>query len=77
MTELADHRMVARWESRTGRWWATLHHYGERAYGYGGDGCGGVLYADSDDDAVSQVQDRVDKGLFQPDDNKTPMRRTF
>lgn len=65
---------LARWESKSGKWYATVERLREGAYTYTGDGTGGVFYVDDDDAAIAHVQELVDKGLFQPDANKTPMR---
>ena len=66
--------LLARWVSRGGRYKAELFRE-SGGYRYSGDGCGGWLVAMSDDDAITETQRRVDSGYFQPDANKTPMRR--
>jgi predicted Rdx family selenoprotein len=69
------HRIVAKWVSRSGKHHVTLLH-DDLGYVYVAPGCGGVLgrFA-SDDEAITEIQRRVDDGLFQPDANKTPMSR--
>lgn len=71
----ASPMIVARWESKTRKWFVVLESFDGRGYGYTANDSGGVLYADDDADAIAQVQARVDLGLFQPDAAKTPMRR--
>ena len=68
--------MKIRWQSKTGRWWVELKHLSDHAYSYQSNGgSGGVFYVVSDEAAITHVQTLVDKGLFQPDANKTPMQR--
>lgn len=76
--------IIARWESRSGKWHAVLSH-SERSdssavYFYEGTVggfalAGGVIIAGNEEDAIAQMQAKVDAGTFQPDANKTPMRR--
>jgi hypothetical protein len=68
-------RLVARWESRSGKWFVEVHHLRSGGYMYEAPGAGGVLNAGSDTDAIRAIQAKVDAGLFQPDSAKTPMRR--
>lgn len=66
-------RVVARWESRGRKHFVELYkdQYG---YGYRAVGAGGFLGALADDQtAVATIERRVND--FQPDANKTPMRR--
>jgi len=44
---------------------------------YIGDRCGGGITASTADEAIIKMQARVDSGYFQPDANKTPMRRVL
>lgn len=77
---------IARWESRGGKYWVDLYYNPafKLANGttiidahYKGDGCGGGVSAQSEADAIAQMQKRIDAGYFQADANKTPMRRVL
>ena len=75
-TVAGDPVIIAYWESKSGRWAVHLETFGEGGYGYQATNhSGGVLYADTDEEAIAEVQKKVDIGLFQPDANKTPMIR--
>lgn len=66
-------RVVARWESKSGKWHVTLY---QDAYGYTykAVNAGGNLGAlPSDADAIAAIEPRVND--FQPDANKGAMRR--
>lgn len=66
---------LARWESRSGKWYAEVRHLSGRGYAYEGNGCCGVFYVDSDADAIAYTEDRIATGIFQPDANTSPLRR--
>lgn len=68
--------LIAKWESRSGKYYAELFHDGESAF-YCGDDCGGNLGLMSKESAITTLQARVDSGYFLPDAAKTPMKRTF
>ena len=67
---------IARWESRGGVYFATLYRETDGAYTYRGVDCGGCLGVMAKELAVSEMERRVMEGYFQPDVNKTPMKRT-
>ena len=60
------------WESRGGRYFV---HLFETEYGfkYNADGAGGHLAASTRENAITEIKPRLND--FQPDANKTPMRR--
>ena len=66
--------LVARWESRSGKWWAELYR-DSLGYSYRAVGAGGVLGGASEAEAVAEMEKRLP--LFQPDAAKTPMRRVL
>ncbi len=77
-------KRIARWESRGGKYWVDLYFNPEfkLASGqiivdahYSGTGCGGGVPAQSESEAITHMQGKVDSGYFQADANKTPMRR--
>jgi hypothetical protein len=68
------YEVIARWESKTGKHWAELHHDGTAAF-YRGEGCGGNMGICDKDSAISVLQMKVDSGYFLPDSAKTPMKR--
>lgn len=68
-----DKLIIARWESKSGKYHVTLYcdDYG---YSYSAVNAGGNLGAfASDADAIAAIAPRVND--FQPDANKTPMQR--
>jgi hypothetical protein len=68
---------IARWESRSGKYFAELEK-DDKGYTYTGNGCGGNLgMIESDEVAVTMMQVRIDSGYFLPDSAKTPMKRVF
>lgn len=76
--------LIARWESRGGKYWVELYYNPEfkLANGsvvidahYKGNGCGGSLPATSETNAIENMQRMVDQGYFQADSNKTSMKR--
>jgi hypothetical protein len=79
-------KRIARWESRGGKYWVDL--FFNPAFHlcngtdvvdahYRGDNCGGgVDGVSTEAEAIAAIQTRyVDRGYFQADANKTPMRR--
>lgn len=79
-------KLIARWESRSGKYWVNLYFNPEFKLAdgriipnahYKGVDCGGGLAAATPEDAIAQMQTRVASGYFQPDANKTPMKRTI
>ncbi len=77
--------IIARWESRGGKYWVEMDLFipsegdyaGVEMYGYVGDHGGGGLAARNRDDAFVEMQAKIDRGQFLPDKAKTPMRRVF
>ena len=63
---------VARWESRGGHYYVEIFR-DAMGYTYSGRGCGGVIAATGDSDAIEQIAARLQD--FQADATKTPMRR--
>ena len=79
---LEDTVEIASWVSRSGKDYVHLSRMngsgtdGSTPYSYTARGAGGVLYAKSDQEAVAQIQVKVDSGYFLPDAAKTPMKRS-
>ena len=84
--EQNEPKLIARWESRGGKYWVNL--YFNPAFHlcngtdmvdahYRGDGCcGGVDGVKTESEAIAAMQSRyIDRGYFQADANKTPMHR--
>ena len=82
----SEPKLIARWESRGGKYWVNLYFNPcfHLANGtdivdahYRGDGCGGgVDGVQTEAEAIAAMQTRhVDRGYFQADANKTPMHR--
>lgn len=77
-------KLIARWESRGGKYYAELFYNPSfklangnvviDAY-YQGNGCGGSVPATSEETAIAWMENRVASGYFQADANKTPMHR--
>ena len=72
--------IVAQWESRGGRYKLTLERRtldnGFSFLCYEGDGCGGGFDLDTtNEQAINELQEKVNRGYFQPDANKTIMKR--
>jgi len=65
--------LVARWESKSGKHYAELYR-DDWGYCYKANGAGGNLGSVPEADAIASIERRVND--FQPDANKTPMRRT-
>ena len=72
-------RKIARWESIG--WTFTLIPPSSspvaRSLYYRGDSSGGGIEASTEAEAITAMQARLDRGGFQPDAAKTPMRRVF
>jgi len=84
--EQSEPKLIARWESRGGKYWVNL--YFNPAFHlcngtdivdahYRGDNCsGGVDGVKTESEAIAAMQSRyIDRGYFQADANKTPMHR--
>lgn len=67
-------QLIARWESKSGKYWAELY-MDSIGPSYKGVDCGGSMGNLTADAAVAAMQQKVDMGYFQPDANKTPMKR--
>lgn len=76
--------MVARWESRSGKHYVELFYNPEFKLAdgrividahYSAPRASGGITAASLDDAIAKMEARVATGYFQPDANKTPMKR--
>lgn len=67
------YEVIARWESKSGKYWAELHHDGQAAF-YRGPGCGGNLGLVDRTTAIEKLQALVDTGYFLPDSAKTGMK---
>jgi len=70
-------KIIAKWESKSHKWFAVLYEHTNGAYSYSGASCGGSLGIIPRQQAIDLMQSRVDQGYFQPDANKTPMRRVL
>jgi hypothetical protein len=74
-------KLIARWETRNGKHFCELTRHerdGDPAYSYRGNGCGGSLgVLRSDDDAVSQIVNRIGLAYFAPDAAKIGLRLVF
>ena len=68
---------VARWESRTGKHWVELRWSNEFGFSYTSPNAGGSLAANTTDEAIAELAPRLEPyaGYFQPDSNKTAMKR--
>lgn len=83
--EQSEPKLIARWESRGGKYWIDLYfnpcfHFcdGTSAVDahYRGRGCGGgVDGVTTENEAIAAMQAQIDRGYFQADANKTPMHR--
>lgn len=69
--------IIARWESKGGKYWVEVEEFDSGGWGYSGKGCGGVMGATSREDAIEKMRVRVCAGEFLPDAAKTPMSRTI
>jgi len=77
-------KLIARWESRSGKHWVDLYFNPafKLADGrivtdahYQGVRCGGGIQADSPETAITAMETLIARGGFQYDANKTPMKR--
>ena len=84
--EQQEPKLIARWESRGGKYWVNLFFNpafhlanGQTVVDahYRGDSCGGGIDGQTESEAITAMQKRVDSGYFQADANKTPMHRTL
>jgi hypothetical protein len=82
--EQQEPKRIARWESRGGKYWIDLFFNpcfhlanGQDVVDahYRGQGCGGGVQAQTENEAIAAMQARIDCGYFQADANKTPMHR--
>jgi hypothetical protein len=76
--------MIARWESRSGKHYVELFYNPEFKLAdgrividahYRAPHAGGGITATSREDAIAKMEARVASGYFQPDANRTPMKR--
>jgi len=70
---------IARWESRTGKHWVELEWNNEFGFSYVSPDACGSLVANTTDEAIAELAPRLEPyaGYFQPDSNKTPMKRVY
>ena len=68
-------KILARWESKSGKHWVELTQGESGGVFYRAPQAIGSLGIVEDSKAIEELQRRVDLGYFQPDANKTPMRR--
>jgi hypothetical protein len=82
--EQTEPKRIARWESRGGKYWVDLFFNpcfhlcnGTDVVDahYRGDNCSGPVNGQTELEAIADMQQRVDRGYFQADANKTPMHR--
>lgn len=66
--------VVARWESRNGKYWVVLLK-DDLGYTYQTVGGAGTVVAQSDEAALLRMEAKVRLGYFLPDSYKTAMRR--
>jgi hypothetical protein len=65
--------VLARWESQRGKDWIEVYENPGSGCGYQGRGCGGWMGNVTREEAVADIQRRVDQGCFCS--QKTPMRK--
>ena len=71
-------KTIARWESLGGRYIVELVKANGSGFYYRGDECGGYLGNDlTQEQAIAEIEARCEPGAgyFQPDYNKTAMKR--
>ena len=82
--EQSEPKLIARWESRGGKYWVNLYFNPafHLANGtdmvdahYCDDRSGGPVDGQTESEAIAAMQTCVDRGYFQADANKTPMHR--
>lgn len=52
--------VVAKWESRGGRYWLILYRREDGSFGYRGDGCGGNLGNTAEETAIAHCKTLVE-----------------
>jgi hypothetical protein len=68
--------IIARWESKSGKYWVELTRGESGGVFYNAPGATGSLgMALTDEEALADMQARVDSGYFLPDTHKTPMKK--
>lgn len=72
MTEQRE--TLARWKSRSGKWYVELYRTKHGVSYNARDACG-HLGEMSDEDAITEMSVRVERGGFQPDNARTPMKK--
>lgn len=78
MMTLEHDTLIGRWESRNGAHVAELWKMHGSGYYYTGNGCSGYFGNDINEaQAIAMMEERCQPGMgyFQPDANKTAMRR--
>ncbi len=68
---------IARWESKTGKYWVALFSDGVSAWYNSDNGVGSLGKITNDAAAIATMQTKVDTGYFLPDTAKTPMRKVI
>ncbi len=66
---------LAKWESKSGKYWVTLTRSDYGVSYTAPQACGTFANPITDAEAIAQMANQVALGYFQPDANKTPMRR--
>jgi antirestriction protein len=75
MAQTEDKKVVARWESKSGKHWVELCQYDDGGFGFRSPDSGGVMAGKTMEDALAELQKKIDAGYFQPDAAKTSMKR--
>lgn len=73
-------RLIGRWESKGGAYAAELWKMEGSGFYYSGMGCHGYFGNDlPESEAIARMEERClpGAGFFQPDNNKSPMKRVF
>lgn len=71
-------KVIAQWQSKGGRYIATLYKAEGSGYYYRGEGCSGYFGNDiTEERAIALMEERcaIGAGYFQPDNNKSAMVR--
>ena len=55
MSETTERRIVAKWKTK-GNDWLELYHWPKSGYGYRGNGCGGGIIAETDEEAIVRME---------------------
>jgi hypothetical protein len=67
--------ILAKWESKSGKHWVTLIR-SEWGVSYSAPQAHGTFANPiTDEEAIADIEKQVSLGYFQPDANKTPMKR--